>query len=56
MHFQTDILKSENIRILTEHNEVKRLYYKEKDKHYENIYEIVLIHPKYLDLLNQKIT
>lgn len=54
MHFQIEVLKSENIRLITEHTEARRLYYKEKDKNYENIDDIVLNHPKYLDLLNQK--
>jgi hypothetical protein len=54
MHFQIEILKSENIRLFIEHKEAKRLYYKEKDNKYGNIDEIVLNHPKYLDLLNQK--
>ena len=39
MHFHIEILKSENTRLLTEHNEAKRLYYKEKDKNYGNIDE-----------------
>ena len=54
MHFQIELLKSENYRLITEHIEAKRLYYKEKDNNYGNIDGIVLNHSKYFDLLNQK--
>lgn len=54
MHFQIELLKSENYRLITEHTEARRLYYKEKDTNDGNIDEIVLNHPKYLGLLNQK--